>query len=68
MFPGSTKPELEAGVLRIGRKFRSGKRQKTEGGRKNPILFIESEHKLQSQVDEVYFDKKEDYSSIFKGP
>ena len=32
MFLGSTKPELEAGFLRSGRRFRSGKRRKTEEG------------------------------------
>ena len=30
MFLGSTKPELQAGVLRSGRIFRLGKRRKTE--------------------------------------
>ena len=33
MFPGSTEPELEAGFLRSGRRFRSGKRRNTVGGR-----------------------------------
>ena len=39
MFLGSTKPELEDGFLRSGRRFRSGKRRKTLGGRHNPIFF-----------------------------
>ena len=48
MFPGSTKPELEVGVLRSGRIFRLGKRRKTERGQHNPSLFEENEHELQS--------------------
>ena len=46
MFPGSTKPELKARFLRSGRRFRSGKIGKSEEGRRNPILFKESEHEL----------------------
>ena len=48
MFPGSTEPELEAGILRSGRRFISGKRIKIEGGRRTPSLFEESEHELHS--------------------
>ena len=44
MFPGSTKPKLEAGFLRSGRRFRSGKRRKMEEVRRTPSLFEESEH------------------------
>ena len=32
MFPGSTEPKLEAGILRSGRRFRSRKGRKTEEG------------------------------------
>ena len=46
MFPRSTKPELKAGFLRIGRRFRYGKRRKTEEGHRTPILFEEIEHQL----------------------
>ena len=46
MFPGGTKPELEARFLRSGRIFRSGKRRNTKEGRQNPILFDKSEHEL----------------------
>ena len=42
MFPKSTKPELEYGFLRSGRRFRSGKRRKT-----SPSLFGESEYKVE---------------------
>ena len=48
MFPGSTKHELEVGFLRSGRIFRSGKRRKTVGDRRNPSLFEESEYKVES--------------------
>ena len=67
MFLGSTEPKLEAGVLRSGRRFRSGKRRKTEEGRRTPSLFEESEHELQSQLDEGSCDKEEDYSLISEG-
>ena len=46
MFPGITEHELEFGILRSGRIFRSGKRRKTENGRRNPSLFEESEKEL----------------------
>ena len=32
MFPGSTEPELDAGILRSGRRFRLGKTRKIEEG------------------------------------
>ena len=32
MFPGSIEPELEAGLLRSGKRFRSVKRKKREEG------------------------------------
>ena len=31
IFPRRTEPELKVGVLRSGRRFKSGKRRKTEG-------------------------------------
>ena len=46
MFLGSTEPELEAGMLRSGRRFKSEKRRKTEEVQKTPNLFEESEHEL----------------------
>ena len=46
MFPRSKKPKLEAGFLRSGRRFRSGKRRKTKEGRRAPSMFKESEKKL----------------------
>ena len=46
MFPGSTKPELEAGVLRSGRRFKSRKKIKTEEGRQDPSLFEVIEQEL----------------------
>ena len=64
MFPGSTKAELEARFLRSGRRFKSGKRRKTERGQQNPSLFEESEHELRSQEDEGSCDEEEDYSLI----
>ena len=67
MFPGNTEPELEDGFLGNGRRFRSRKRRKTEEGRRAPSLFEESEHELQSQVDEGSCDEEEDYSSISEG-
>ena len=47
MFPGSTEPELEAGFLRSGRRFSSGKRRKIVGGRWNPSLFKESGYEFE---------------------
>ena len=67
MFPGNTKPKLEAGVLRSGRIFRSGKRRNAKEGQRNPILFKETEHKLQSQRSEGSCDEEEDYSPILEG-
>ena len=64
MFPRSANPELETGFLRSGRIFRSGKRRKTEEGRRTPSLFEESEHELQSQVYKGSCDEEEDYSLI----
>ena len=46
MLPGSIELELEVGILRSGRRFRLGKRRKTERGRWNPSLFEGSEHEL----------------------
>ena len=62
MFPRSIEPELEAGFLRGGRRFRSGKRRKTDRGRRNFSLFKESEHELWFHEDEGYCDEEEDYS------
>ena len=67
MFQESIEPKLEAGVLRSGRRFRSGKRRKTEEGRRAPSPFNEIEHELQSQVDEGSCDEEEDYSPILEG-
>ena len=67
MFPGSTEPELEAGFLDTGRRFKSGKRRNTVGGRWTLSLFEESEYKVQSQLDEGSCDKEEDYSPISEG-
>ena len=58
MFPGSTKPKLEAGFLRSGRRFRSRKRRKIERGGHNPSLFEESEHECRSHEDKGYFDEE----------
>ena len=46
MFLGSIELELEAGLLRSGKRFRSVKRKNIEEGRQNPSLFEESEHEL----------------------
>ena len=67
MFLGSTKPELEARVLRSGRRFRSRKRRKTEEGRRAPSLFEESEHEILSQLDEGSCDEEENYNLISEG-
>ena len=67
MFPGNTEPELEAGILRSGRIFRSGKRRKTENRRRNPSLFEESENELRSYEDEGSCDEEEDYIPILEG-
>ena len=67
MFLLSIEPEIESGFLRSGRRFRSGKRRKTEEGRRAPILFEESDHELRSQVYEGYSNKEEDYSPILEG-
>ena len=68
MFLGRTNHELEIGFLQSGRRFISRKRRKREEGRRTPSLFEESEHELQSQVDEGSCDEEEDYSSILEGP
>ena len=68
MFSGSTEPEVEAGIPRSERIFRSGKRRKTERGRRNPRLFEESQHKIWSCEDEGSCDEEEDYSPILEGP
>ena len=68
MFPRRTEPELKVGVLRSGRRFRSGKRRKTKRGRWNPSLFEGSEHELWSCEDEGSCNKEEDYSLILEGP
>ena len=47
MFPGSTEPELEAGFLRSGRRFRFRKRRKT-----SPSLFRESDYEVESWLDD----------------
>ena len=67
MFLGSTQHELEARVLRSGRRFRSEKRRKTEEGRQNPSLFEESEHDIFSYLDKRYCDEEENYSLILEG-
>ena len=63
MFPKRIEPELEIGVLRSGRRFKSGKRRKIERGRWNPSLFKGSEHELWSCEDE-----EEDHILILEGP
>ena len=68
MFPGSTEPKLEVGILRSGRIFRLGKRRKSEKGRRNPSMFEGSEHELRSYEDEGSCNEEEDYSPISKGP
>ena len=68
MFPGRIEPELGDGVLRSGRRFRSGKRRKTKRGRWNPSLFEGSKHELQSCEDKGSCDEEEDYSPISEGP
>ena len=59
MFLGSTKPELEAGFLRSGRRFRFRKRRKT-----SPSLFRECDYKVESWLDEGSCDKEEEYQPI----
>ena len=51
MFPGSTKPKLEGGFLWSGRRFSSGKRRKTIGGRQSPTMFEEREYEFDSCID-----------------
>ena len=67
MFPRSTKAELEIGFLRSGRRFRSGKRRKTIGGRWTPCLFEESEYEVESWLEEGSCDEDEYYSLISEG-
>ena len=62
MFLGNTEPKLEAGFLRSGRIFRSGKIRKTVGGRRTPSLFEESEYEFESWIDEGSCDEEEYYS------
>ena len=64
MFPGSTKPELEVVFLRSGRRFRSGKRRKTLGGRRTPSLFEESEYEFESRLDKGSYNEEEEYEPI----
>ena len=51
MFPRSTEPELEVGFLKSGRRFRSGKRRKTEGGGQTPSLFEASEYEVELRLE-----------------
>ena len=67
MFLGSTKPELEDGFLRSGRRFRSGKRRKTIGGRRIPSLFGVRECEFESRIDKGSCDEEEEYSPISEG-
>ena len=67
MFRGSTEPELEAGFLRSGRRFRSGKRRNTVGGIRNPCMFEVSDYEVELQLDEGYWDEEEDYIPIYEG-
>ena len=67
MFLGSTKLELELGILRSGRRFRSGKRRKTLGGIWTPSMFEESEYEVELRLDEGSCNKEEDYSLICEG-
>ena len=67
MFPKSTEAQLEAGFLRSGRRFLSGKRRKTIGGRWNPSLFEKSEYAFWSHLDEGSCDEEEEYQPISKG-
>ena len=59
MFPGSTDPELEVVFLRSGRRFWSGKRRKTIGGRQSPSLFRERVYEFESHLDEGYCKEEE---------
>ena len=67
MFLVGTKPELEAGFLRSGRRFRSGKWRKIVGGRWTPSLFEESEYEYETWLDEGSYDEEEYYSLISEG-
>ena len=67
MFPGSTEPELEAGFIRSGRRFRPGKRIKTLWGRWRTILFEESKYEFESPLDEGSSKEEEYYNPISKG-
>ena len=67
MFSGSTEPKIEAGFLRSGRRFRSGKRRKILEGRQNPNLFREREYEFESLPYEGAYDEEEEYSSIYEG-
>ena len=67
MFLGSVEPEIEARFLRGGRRFRSGKRRKTIGGRHTPILFEASEYEVESRLDEGSCNEEEQYSPILEG-
>ena len=62
MFLGSTEPGLEDGFLRSGRRFQSGKRRKTVGGRQTPSLFEERKYDVESRID-----KEENYNPISEG-
>ena len=68
MFPRRIESELEVGVLRSWRRFRSRKGRKTKRGQWNPSLFEGSKHELQWCEDEGSCDEEEDYSSILEGP
>ena len=67
MFPRSTEPGIEAGFLRSGKIFQSGKSRKTIGGGRSPSLFEERKYEFESHLDKGYCDKEEEYSPISKG-
>ena len=67
MFPESTEPELEAGFLRSGRRFQSGKRRKIVGGRWTTGLIEEGEYEVESWLDKGYCNEEEEYILISEG-
>ena len=66
MFQGSSEDELDTGFLRSGRRFRSGKRRKVAGGRRDYSLPKEGEYGSESHLDEGSYDEEEEYSLISK--
>ena len=64
MFPGDSGTKLEAGYLRRGRRFRSGKRIKTLIGRGSYSTTRGEYYELTSHFDEGSCNKEEKHQPI----